>query len=181
MDDEKDNRAVLAARRDGDRPHGREYGRLCRKISDDILSSREDSEVRRGYISCPVELHPAADRPASRAFIAAVTHNLSLKRLRSRAALKKRRSRSRAGGAGRNARLLRGGRARIRAPRAYAGDRRIPAHALGRRPEHFHLPLLALRADCGYCRAARLLAEQSDDLFVPHSAEGADLPRKRRN
>ena len=65
------------------------YGRLCRKISDDILSSREDSEecVADTYLAlwnCIPPQHPSRFR----AFIAAVTRNLSLKRLRSRAALK---------------------------------------------------------------------------------------------
>ena len=62
------------------------YGRLCRKISDDILSSREDSEecVADTYLAlwnCIPPQHPSRFR----AFIAAVTRNLSLKRLRSRA------------------------------------------------------------------------------------------------
>ena len=65
------------------------YGRLCRKISDDILSSREDSEecVADTYFALWNCIPP--QRPSRfRAFIAAVTRNLSLKRLRSRAALK---------------------------------------------------------------------------------------------
>ena len=62
------------------------YGRLCRKISDDILSSCEDSEecVADTYFAlwnCIPPQHPSRFR----AFIAAVTRNLSLKRLRSRA------------------------------------------------------------------------------------------------
>lgn len=62
------------------------YGRLCQKISDDILSSREDSEecVADTYLAlwnCIPPQHPSRFR----AFIAAVTRNLSLKRLRSRA------------------------------------------------------------------------------------------------
>lgn len=62
------------------------YGRLCRKISDDILSSREDSEecVADTYFALWNCIPP--QRPSRfRAFIAAVTRNLSLKRLRSRA------------------------------------------------------------------------------------------------
>ena len=65
------------------------YGRLCRKISDDILSSREDSEecVADAYFALWNCIPPK--RPSRfRAFIAAVTRNLSLKHLRSRAALK---------------------------------------------------------------------------------------------
>lgn len=58
------------------------YGRLCRKISDDILSSREDSEecVADTYLAlwnCIPPQHPSRFR----SFIAAVTRNLSLKRL----------------------------------------------------------------------------------------------------
>lgn len=135
------------------------YGRLCRKISDDILSSREDSEECVADTYLALWMHPAAAPvPLPRVYRRGDTQPQPEASAQPRR-VEKRRSRSRAGGAGRNARLLRGGRARIRAPRAYEGDRRIPAHALGRRPEHFHLPLLALRADCGYCRAARLLAE----------------------
>ena len=65
------------------------YGRLCRKISDSILENREDSEecVADTYYAVWNCIPP--QRPDHfRAFISAITRNLSLKRLRSRSALK---------------------------------------------------------------------------------------------
>ena len=90
------------------------YGRLCRKISDDILSSREDSEecVADTYLALWNCIPP--QRPSRfRAFIAAVTRNLSLKRLRSRA--------------GRHRDNRAGGRNRSKAAISKAEQNRLPS------------------------------------------------------
>lgn len=65
------------------------YGRLCRKIAHDILASPEDGEecVEDTYLAVWNSIPP--QRPQYfRAFIAAITRNLSLKRLRSLGARK---------------------------------------------------------------------------------------------
>ena len=66
------------------------YGKLCHKISYDILSSHEDSEecVSDTYMTVWNSLPP--QRPSYfQAFVAAIARNLSLKRLRDRYAKKR--------------------------------------------------------------------------------------------
>lgn len=69
------------------------YGKLCRKISYNILECKEDSEecVNDTYLGVWQAIPPARPRSLM-AFVCAITRNLSLKRLESATAQKRSRS-----------------------------------------------------------------------------------------
>ena len=122
------------------------YGRLCTKISLNILSNAQDAEecVSDTYMALWNSIPP--QRPTCfQAFAAAIVRNLSLMKLREQYA------RKRGGG---EFDLV-----------------SISLHTLSRRPKYLCVSLLVLCFHSGHCLEVQVFTKQSKNLTFPNQAE----------
>ena len=144
------------------------YGEICRRLSRNIVNSREDAEecVSDAYFGAWNAIPPAAPDPLP-AYICKIVRNISLKRYYRNEAAKRGSVYTTAMEESLPGRPRHGG-SRNGRKGAHAHSGAVSGHAVRPKPRNFHAPLLVFRQLQGDCRICRAFGEKCQRPADPH-------------